>query len=109
MLQVAKVFKALQCQLQHLATLYEKSPMPPQPEYPFLKTLRDGSTLTYKKKIKINVFCCEITRRDNTHAEVIVKFIQGPNYGVKAHKYMASQKHAPDMLSFEEVTSSLMR
>ena len=101
LLKVGKVFKVNYSIL--LFTLYNESPMQHQPEYPFLKTLKDGSTLTYEEKIQINVFCCVNTKGD-THAKVIEKFLQG-NYGVDAHRCMASQKHAPRMLSFENVTS----
>jgi len=87
-LEVAKTFKALRHQLQCLSDLYTVQPMLPQPEYPFFKILKDGHTLTYEEKIQINVIRCVLSNtEDNTHINVIVKFVQG-EYGADAHACM---------------------
>jgi len=71
----------------------------------FLNILKDGSALTYVKKIQINVFCCLCSNTaDNTYAKVIIKFVQG-KYGIDAHRCMASQGHAPFVLYFEKISS----
>jgi len=104
-LEVAKTFKALRHQLQCLSDLYTVQPMLPQPEYPFFKILKDGRTLTYEEKIQINVFRCVLSNtEDNTHINVIVKFVQG-EYGADAHACMESKGYAPVVYYSEKITS----